>query len=382
MAWGDEGKGATVDFLARDFDFVLNVRYNGGPQAAHNVVLPDGRHHTFAQFGSGSFSPGVRTHLSKYMMIKPTSQMNEANHLIELGLTDIWDRLTVDRRCVVVTPLHAIVNRMLEESRGDGRHGSCGQGIGEARKMSLENPDITLYAGDLYDSRRRVADILEMQTHHYIGLYKDFLARKDASIKQSNLEFAQLYYSWPGQVVNEMPTENVMIFEGAQGVLLDELHGDPPFYTWTDCTFGNAYKLLTKAEFDGTIKRIGCFRTYFTRHGAGPFPTEYKPVCHSDYMTERAEEDDRSVWEDTHPGEKLLSAELHNMNGSWQGPWRVGKFDFNLAKKAIGIIGGLDEIALSHNDVVATDVYFKDKLGVPVSIMGYGPTWKERHWAI
>lgn len=78
----------------------------------------------------------------------------------------------------------------------------------------------------------------------------------------------------------------------------------------------------------------------------------------------------------------MLEEELHNTNGSWQGPWRVGKFDFDIAKKAIGIIGGLDEIALNHNDVVATDVYFKDKLGVPVSIMGYGPTWKERHWTI
>jgi adenylosuccinate synthase len=360
MVWGDEGKGATVDFLSRELGATLNVRFNGGPQAAHNVVLPDKKHHTFAQFGSGSFSPKVRTHLSKYMMVNPIAQMNEADHLIELGIKNIWDRLTVHRKCVIVTPLHVIVNRMLEEERGEGRHGSCGQGIGEARRMSLENPDITLYAGDLFD-RRRVADILEMQVHHYIGMYKD------AGIKQSNLEFAQLYYNWPGQVVNEMPTENVMIFEGAQGVLLDELHGDPPFYTWTDCTFGNAYKLLTKAEFEGTIKRIGCFRTYFTRHGAGPFPTEYQT---------------NDVVEDQDLVRMLQRGELHNTNGSWQGPWRVGKFDFNIAKKAIGIIGGLDEIALSHNDVVATDVYFKDKLGVPVSIMGYGPTWKERHWTI
>jgi len=366
MVWGDEGKGATVDFLSRELGATLNVRFNGGPQAAHNVVLPDKKHHTFAQFGSGSFSPKVRTHLSKYMMVNPIAQMNEADHLIELGIKNIWDRLTVHRKCVIVTPLHVIVNRMLEEERGEGRHGSCGQGIGEARRMSLENPDITLYAGDLFD-RRRVADILEMQVHHYIGMYKDFLVRKDAGIKQSNLEFAQLYYNWPGQVVNEMPTENVMIFEGAQGVLLDELHGDPPFYTWTDCTFGNAYKLLTKAEFEGTIKRIGCFRTYFTRHGAGPFPTEYQT---------------NDVVEDQDLVRMLQRGELHNTNGSWQGPWRVGKFDFNIAKKAIGIIGGLDEIALSHNDVIATDVYFKDKLGVPVSIMGYGPTWKERHWTI
>lgn len=74
------------------------VRFNGGAQAGHNVVLPDGRRHTFAQIGSGSFLPGVRTHLSRFIVVDPLALAVEADHLASLGVTDAFDRLTVGRR--------------------------------------------------------------------------------------------------------------------------------------------------------------------------------------------------------------------------------------------------------------------------------------------
>src|SRR5712664_3469074 len=96
MAYGDEAKGATVDFLCRDLGAGLIIRYNGGHQAAHNVVTPEGKHHTFSQFGSGSFISGVRTHLSHFMLINPIAMLEEEEHLQSLGIHDMWDRTTVD----------------------------------------------------------------------------------------------------------------------------------------------------------------------------------------------------------------------------------------------------------------------------------------------
>ena len=81
LAFGDCGKGTIVDFLARRHDVHTVVRFNGGPQAGHNVVTPDGRHHTFSQFGSAMFLPGVRTVLTRFMFIEPYAILNEAAHL-------------------------------------------------------------------------------------------------------------------------------------------------------------------------------------------------------------------------------------------------------------------------------------------------------------
>ena len=356
MAWGDEGKGATVDFLAQLYDAKLVIRFNGGSQAAHNVVTPEGDHHTFAQFGSASLIPGVRTHLSRYMLVDPLSQMNEAKALRELGVKDIWDRLTVDKRAVVITPFHKLFNRYLEEDRGTGRHGSCGMGIGTARQMSLENPDITLYAEDLWD-KDLTKSILRLQLGHYRNLsprmchdYPGDDTRIDDMVKR--------YFEWPGQLVREMQWETVNIFEGAQGVLLDETHGEAPYNTWTDCTFNNAFRIMQEEGFEGIYSRIGCFRTYFTRHGPGPFPTEYmyNPALIS-----------------------LQEAEKHNGFNQWQRNWRVGSFDYDLARKAIGIVGGLEGIALSHNDVATLDTNLAEDLYIPICVRGYGPRRIDRY---
>src|ERR687897_1022473 len=95
LGYGDEGKGTWTDFLARTEPVHTVVRFNGGAQAGHNVVTPDGRHHTFAQFGSGTLH-GVRTHLSRFMMVDPLALAAEAGHLAELGVAAPFELLTVD----------------------------------------------------------------------------------------------------------------------------------------------------------------------------------------------------------------------------------------------------------------------------------------------
>src|SRR3954453_22610950 len=138
LGFGDEGKGATVDFLTRALDADLVVRYCGGSQAGHNVELPDGRRHTFSQFGAGLFAPtGPRTYLGPNVIIDPEALVREAAHLAELGVDRPFRLLTLHPRCLVTTVWHSLMNRWRELSRGEGRHGSCGQGIGESRSYWL-----------------------------------------------------------------------------------------------------------------------------------------------------------------------------------------------------------------------------------------------------
>jgi adenylosuccinate synthase len=128
LGFGDEGKGSLVDWLARRAKSPpLVVRFNGGPQAQHHVVTDDGRVHCFAQLGSASFVDGSRTHLAHDMAVDPFALHAEIAEFA--GPVDV----TIDPRCVVVTPWHAIVNRIRESLRGAGRHGTTGRGIREAK---------------------------------------------------------------------------------------------------------------------------------------------------------------------------------------------------------------------------------------------------------
>jgi len=145
-----------------------------------------------------------------------------------------------------------------------------------------------------------------------------------------------LYSDWPGKVVKGEELGRLMegngdvIFEGAQGVLLDETHGyQMPHVTWTDTTPRNAMKLLNEAGWRGNVRRIGCVRRYFTRHGAGPFPTE-----------------DNSLRDFIH--------EPHNGDGGFQGRFRVGHFDADLLQRSLYICeqvkAPIQEFAVSHLD--------------------------------
>ena len=140
LGFGDEGKGTTVDWLVRRHESALVVRYNGGAQAAHNVVLPDGRHHTFSQFGSGTLA-GAETFLSRYMLVNPSAMLNEAAGLAGLGVVDPLSRVHVDEDALITTPFHIAANRAREQARGDGRHGSCGMGIRETILFPLVKPE-------------------------------------------------------------------------------------------------------------------------------------------------------------------------------------------------------------------------------------------------
>ena len=153
LGFGDAGKGLLTDFLTRRTSAEVIVRFNGGAQAGHNVVTADGRHHTFAQMGAGSFSPGVRTFLSRDVVVHPTALLVEARVLATKGVPDALLRIAMSERSLVVTPFHQAANRLRELARNEARHGSCGVGVGETVRLAGMHPEDAVRAGDLRDRR-------------------------------------------------------------------------------------------------------------------------------------------------------------------------------------------------------------------------------------
>lgn len=352
LGYGDESKGATVDKLCRKFSVDTIVRHGGGSQCAHNVVTPEGVHHCFSQFGAGMLANNkVRTHLSRFMLVNPINMMKEADALGKLT-DDVWGRTTVDRKAVIITPYHRLINRRREDARGENRHGSCGAGVGVAREWHLKHGDAVLLAGDCVDyfSIRNKLRFLRDLYCQEVGYY-------NGAEEPSYHILTDAYHNWPVDLVDEIPASECMVFEGAQGVLLDETHGTAPHNTWTDTTFNNANTLLDEMDVTERV-RIGCLRTYHTRHGHGPFPAE---------------------------NHSLDLPEPHNGANEYQGAFRVGHFDFLKARQAIDIVGGIDYLALSHIDYLSRmglhETFADDIagiLGVPLGMKADGPTAAHR----
>jgi adenylosuccinate synthase len=332
LGYGDAGKGTVVDWLCSPHGSVSPgggapvhtvVRFNGGAQAGHNVVTTDGRQHTFAQFGSGTFSPGVRTHLSRFMLVDPLALAAEAGHLAALGVPDALARLTVDRDALLTTPYHRAANQARELARGQDRHGSCGMGIGETARYALSYPGDAPRAGD-GEAPRTLA--------RKLTLLRDRLAAELGPLAglPPVAELCAAYQAFaaavpltgPGYLAGVLHRGRV-VFEGAQGILLDEWRGFHPYTTWSTTTFANAEALL--AEAGETAVRLGVVRSYLTRHGPGPFVTE-DPT--------------------------LELPEPHNRHGQWQGVFRTGHFDAVALRYAVEVAGGVDALAVTHLDTV------------------------------
>jgi adenylosuccinate synthase len=338
LGFGDEGKGATVDFLARKFEADLIVRYCGGSQAGHTVQLPDGRRHTFSQFGAGTLataSDPPRTYLGPDVVIDPPALVREASHLSELGVRGPFRLLTIHPRCLVATHWHRTLNRLRELARGDARHGSCGQGVGEARSYWLRHGEDAVFAADL-----RHLDVLrhklELQRQRTLLGLQDFVGgvRADALGEFGLWELGaeavarELHDALPDGLAIDaaVPAFHTAIFEGAQGVLLDEYRGFHPHTTWSTVTPHHAWDLVDTTGIDA-VSVLGVTRAYMTRHGEGPLPT------FSAGLTERLRD-------------------VGNPWNRWQGSLRCGWLDLPLIRYAAAVAGPLDGIVVNHVDQV------------------------------
>ncbi|WP_434384100.1 adenylosuccinate synthetase [Melittangium boletus] len=343
LGFGDAGKGLVTDWLVRRDGAGLVVRYNGGAQAGHNVVTREGQHHTFAQFGAGAFVPGVRTFLAHPFVLHPTALLVEGDLLRARGVGDIFERLRVSERARVITPFHQAMNRLRELARGEARHGSCGVGVGETVQDALAFPEDTVHAGDLLAPARLALKLQRLRERKRAELRA--LSPPDTeAVRQERavLEHPGVIDTWLARTARVaalglvapdttlgawMRDTPATVFEGAQGVLLDEWRGFHPFTTWSCCTPDNALALLADSGVQAEVRRVGVLRCHGVRHGAGPLPTESAEL------------------------RSLISE--HNTRNDWQGGVRYGWFDAVLARYALDVVGGVDTLVLTHVDLLA-----------------------------
>lgn len=342
LGFGDAGKGTTVDFLARQTATPVIVRFNGGAQAAHNVHTDDGRHHTFSQFGSGMFVPGAITYLSRFVLFDPIALHNEAKALEQIGVLHPLSRLLVDEAARVVTPFHKAANRLRESLRGTGRHGSVGMGIGETMNDSLCFPEMTVYVADLRDGHTLLAKLTKLQelkrvefaslldaTGETVALSEEAKLLLDAGaprmVANVLIDIAKRVRLVTTSTLRRLSLERPLIFEGAQGVLIDEWHGFHPFTTWSTTTPHNAEILLKEIGYAGHVHRYGVIRAYSTRHGPGPFPTFDSSLT-------------------------AMLPDSNNYFGQWQGAFRVGWLDIPLTRYALSVSETIDSLVITHLD--------------------------------
>jgi adenylosuccinate synthase len=249
LGFGDEGKGLTVDYLCSLSPDALVIRFNGGHQAGHTVVK-DGVRHVFSNFGSGTLR-GCPTYWSKHCTVEPIGLMNELEDLISKGINPV---LYIDAECPITTPYDIKQNRKIERNN---EHGSCGVGFGAT--IEREENFYSLRFVDLYYYQifRRKLDLIS----RYYNYNRDddlFVETIQQLIKNKHI-----------RMVFKRPSADQYIYEGAQGLMLDQHYGFFPHVTRSNCGGKNIP--------DNNIEFFLVTRAYQTRHGNGPMTTEYLP---------------------------------------------------------------------------------------------------------
>lgn len=246
LGFGDEGKGVTTNSLAQSLPNPLVVRFSGGQQAAHTVMLDKDTQHVFSNFGSGSFH-GVPTYWSKYCTFDPIGVMNELDVLAEKGIKPI---LYIDKKSPVTTPYDKLHNQTSKEYL---KAGTCGVGVGATFQREEDHYSLTvgdlLYPSVLKEKLNLIGEYYKSFTHT-----SAFLECCDCILESDNLH-----------IVDEMPEgyDNI-IFESSQGLLLDKDIGFFPHVTWSNVGSPN----ILEMGFNPKLYLVT--RAFQTRHGNGP----------------------------------------------------------------------------------------------------------------
>lgn len=280
-SFGDEGKGHITDYFASEYGKdCLVVRFNGGAQAGHTVVTPEGKRHVFHHFGSGSFV-GARTFLSKFFVVNPILFDKEWQELQTLGINP---KVYADPDCLVTTLYDMIINQIIEDYRGDKKHGSCGVGFNETIERSTD-PKYRLQVKDLYNQNKFLS-ILRKIVGQYLphrltklgidkipDFYLDILT---STVAVENYFNDCMFFISQIERINDiiLLMEDNIIFEGSQGLLLDQDHHYFPHVTRSKTGIHNVLELISESDIDN-LDITYVTRPYATRHGAGIFPNEY-----------------------------------------------------------------------------------------------------------
>ncbi len=253
LGFGDEGKGITTDFLCRQYPKSIVIRFSGGPQAAHTVLI-NNKKHIHASFGSGALR-GLPSYFSEHCIIHPTFLYNEKKELEEKsGNTELY----IHPLAKLTTPFDVWHNRKNVKNL---KHGSCGKGIGATMKRN-EGPN-KLYAIDLLAPRSMFVEKLKGIANYY-GIYDNEELRSEVNY------FLECINSlnWKIKDYSFLKKYETFIFEGSQGVLLDMNHGIFPNVTYANTTSKNAIEICKKLQIED-IETFYVSRSYITRHGNG-----------------------------------------------------------------------------------------------------------------
>lgn len=276
--FGDEGKGLITDYHASRHGKCLVIRHNSGAQAGHTVTRPDGKRHVFGHIGAGSFA-GAATYLSQFFVPNPLLFQKE---YIALQAKCRVPAVYVDTRALLSTPYDMIINQLVEESRGAKRHGSCGVGFGETIERNL-HPAFTLTVGDMGNLQMFLQRLITIRTEWLpkrlidLGIYKipnEWQERiQSHKLIEDYIDAAGFFLRTVKQCTGILSGFDHIVFEGAQGLLLDQDHPWFPHVTRSYTGIRNAMQIMQEAGLTEANITYAT-RSYLTRHGAGPLPYE------------------------------------------------------------------------------------------------------------
>ncbi len=393
-AYGDEGKGLITDYLSAkkiaERKKVCVVRFNGGAQAGHTVTTPDGKRHVFHHIGSGAFA-GASTFLSRFFVSNPMLLDKEHPPLKVPAV------IYADAMSPVSTPYDMMLNQFLENQRAGKRHGSCGVGFNET--LEREANMITGFrVGDLFNAIDGVnpKDNFEFSIKTLVDVYyrprtlkliTDPELRHKALLVLDNKILVDAFYSAcvrftervQMRTFNHVTEEHTLVFEGAQGLLLDQHHMNFPHVTRSSTGLPNVITLLEELETEYKIAVHYPTRAYSTRHGAGPFDFEtalpYTIVDHTNVPnafqgTLRFAPFNQPLYE---------AAVQHDVSKALELGTRLQGLD------VVKVVTCVDQVAQEHEvlyvkngEVVScTGFKFEEQLVNDFNLLSFGPTRKD-----
>ncbi len=271
--WGDEGKGKIVDWLTDRAQGV--VRFQGGHNAGHTLVI-NGKKTVLHLIPSGVLREKVACYIGNGVVLSPEALLEEVDTLTAAGV-DVVGRLRISEACPLILPYHVALDRAREAAKGAGKIGTTGRGIGPAYEDKVARRAIRLQ--DLFHRERFAAKLGEVLDFHNFVL-KNYFKAETVSFQKTlddSMVFAErikpMVVDVPRLLYEAQHNGDNLLFEGAQGTLLDVDHGTYPFVTSSNCVSGAA------AAGAGIGPQhlhyiLGITKAYTTRVGSGPFPTE------------------------------------------------------------------------------------------------------------
>ena len=325
--WGDEGKGKIVDWLTEQVHGV--VRFQGGHNAGHTLVV-NGRKTVLRLIPSGILHPKVRCFIGNGVVLSPEALLGEIDELQASGLS-VEERLLISWACPLILPVHVALDRAREAAKGDAKIGTTGRGIGPAYEDKVARRAVRLI--DLKNPKRLIETLREtyaLHNHVLTGFLKAEAVDPDtthAELMRMAPRLLRMAADVPNELDMAMRQGHALLFEGAQGSLLDIDHGTYPYVTSSNCVAGavGAGAGIGPGQVDYVL---GLTKAYATRVGSGPFPTELQDEV----------------------GRHL--AEKGNEFGSVTGrPRRCGWFDAAALRRSIQI-NGVSGLCITKLDVL------------------------------